>query len=186
MEDIFHLFCSCERLSSSLYLPVRHDEVGKILYNEIIKQNIETHQSIIPPPIWTNDHLEIWWDIHIKTVPTVKHNKPDIVVWDKDNKICNIVDICVPLDENVHAQEKTKNDIYVQLAVALKRMYPDYQYKIVPIVLGATGLITTSLVKNMKELKFSDTSIKEILPKMQRKALIGSMRVLKSALSMKR
>ena len=118
--------------------------------------------------------------------PAVKHNKPDIVVWEKDSKECKIVDICVPLDQNVHTQEKTKNDLYVQLGVALARMYPDYQYKMRPIVLGATGLITASLVDNMKELMFSDANIKEIIPTMQRKALIGSMRVMKSAVGMKK
>ena len=186
VEDIFHLLCSCERLSSSLYLPVRHDEVGKVLFNEIIKQNCETHQSIIPPPIWSNDNLEIWWDIHIKTVPSVEHNKPDIVVWEKDNKLCKIVDICVPLDENVHTQEKRKKALYVQLAVALARMYPNYQYEIVSIVLGATGLVTEALVTNLKELKFTDKSIKFVILRMQRKALIGSMRIMKSAMSMKK
>ena len=46
LEDIFHLRCSCERLSASLYLPVLHNEVSKILYNEIIKQRDDTHQPI--------------------------------------------------------------------------------------------------------------------------------------------
>ena len=111
MKDIFHLLCSCERLLSSLYLPVRHDEVGKVLYKEIIKQRVPTHQNIIPPPIWGNGDLKIWWDIYINTVPAVKHNKADIVVWEKGSKECEIVDICVSLDENVHTQEKTKNDL---------------------------------------------------------------------------
>ena len=90
-------------------------------------------------------------------------------------------DICVPRDENVHTQEKRKKALYVQLAVALARMYPNYQYEIVPIVLGATGLVTESLVTNLKELKFTDKSIKDIIPRTQRKALIGSMRIMKAA-----
>ena len=116
----------------------------------------------------------------------MEHNKPDIVVWEKDNKLCKIVDICVSLDENVHTQEKRKKALYVQLAVALACMYPNYQYEIVPIVLGATGLVTESLVTNLKELKFTDKSIKDIIPRMQRKALIGSMHIMKSAMSMKK
>ena len=186
LEDIFHLICSCERLSASLYLPVRHNEVGKTLYNEIIKLKDDTHQPIIPPPILNTNEIEIWWDIHIRTVPSVEHNKPDIVVWEKDTKTCKIIDICVPLDENVLNQEKKKNDTYVQLAIGLARLYPDYQYKIIPIVLGATGLVTKSLVKNMKELSFDDARIKQIIPKLQRKALIGTMRIMKSAMTMRK
>ena len=77
---------------------------------------------------------------------------------------------CVPLDENVHAQENKKKDIYTQLMVLLQRMYPEYEYKVVPIVLGATGIITNSLVTNLMELDFSKNYIQELVPKMQRKA----------------
>ena len=79
-----------------------------------------------------------------------------------------------------------KMALFVQLADALARMHPNYQYEIVPIVLGATGLVTESLVINLKELKFTDKSIKYIIQRMQRKALIGSMRIMKSAMSKKK
>ena len=90
----------------------------------------------------------------------------------------------VPLDENVHKQEKMKIDNYTLLRVGLHRLYSNYLYKVVPIVLGATGLITNSLVKYMKKLFNKDVPL-EIIRKLQQKALIGSMRVVKSALSMK-
>ena len=38
-EDIFHLLCSCERLSANMYLTMKHDEVGKVIYNAIIKHH---------------------------------------------------------------------------------------------------------------------------------------------------
>ena len=57
-------------------------------------------------------------------------------------------------------KRKQRTIFNVHLAVALARMYPDYQCKIIPIVWGATGLITESLVDNMKELRFSDAKYK--------------------------
>ena len=36
---IFHLLRSCERLSENIYLPMRHDDVGKVVYNAIIKHH---------------------------------------------------------------------------------------------------------------------------------------------------
>ena len=36
-EDIFYLLYLCERLSASMYLPMRHNEIGRDLYNAIIK-----------------------------------------------------------------------------------------------------------------------------------------------------
>ena len=47
-EDIFHLLCSCEALSASLYLPVRHNEGAKIIYNSIIKLHHPDEQYTKP------------------------------------------------------------------------------------------------------------------------------------------
>ena len=155
-----------------------------MLYNPIISQSRNDHQYGLPRPVWANQDIEIWWDTLINTVPTVPHNKPDIVVWKKNENKCFIIDICVPLDENVHKQEKMKIDNYTLLTVGLHRLYHNYSYEVVPIVLGATGLITNSLVKYMTKLFNKDGSL-EIIRKLQQKALLGSMRVVKSALSMK-
>lgn len=183
-EDIFHILGSCNQLSASMYLPMRHDEVAATLYNTIIQTHFPEQPYTRPQSVWKRGHLELWWDTHISTAPRVKHNKPDIVVWNDTIKKCTIIDICVPLDINVINQEKAKVDTYTPLIVGLLRLYPEYCYEIVPIVVGATGLITDSLVKNMRKI----LDLKEVdamVTKLQLKALIGSMRVLKSALSMK-
>ena len=70
-------------------------------------------------------------DTLIKTVP---HNKPDIVVWKKNENKCFIIDICVPLDENFHKQENMKIDNYTLLTVGLHRLYPNYSYEAQRIV----------------------------------------------------
>ena len=134
--------------------------------------------------MWANQHIEIWWDTLIKTVPTVPHNKPDIVIWKKNENKRFIIDICVPLDQNIHKQEKMKIDNYTLLTIGLYRLYPNYSYEVVSIVLGATSLVTNFLVTYMSKLFDKSVSLK-IIPKLQQKALIGSMRVIKSALPMK-
>ena len=79
-EDIFHLLCSCDNLSASLYLPMRHDEVAKTMYNAIIRRHFTDHPYVNPQSVWKRGKIELWWDTHITTSPTVKHNKPDIVL----------------------------------------------------------------------------------------------------------
>jgi hypothetical protein len=187
-EDIFHILASCDHLSSSLYLPVRHDEVGKIIFNELVKEDVETTSYIVPKAgvAWNTETLEIWWDTHISTQPKTKHNKPDLVVWRKKKMQCTVIDICVPLDQNVKANEKVKKDRYLPLTVALKRLYPDYSYSVIPIVLGATGLVTKSLKKNLCDIGFDEKKTGRIIPKLQQKTLVGSMRVVKSALSLRK
>ena len=98
IEDIFHLLCSCNFLSASMYLPLRHDEVAREAYNAIIKHHFPDLRYTLPQSVWKYGHLEIWWDTHISTTPRVKHNKPDMVIWNHRNMTCSVVDICVPLD----------------------------------------------------------------------------------------
>ena len=185
-EDIFHILASCNHLSASLYLPVRHDEVGKVLLNAIVRQEHPDHNYISPSnEVWNSDTVDIWWDTVVKTCPPVKHNKPDLVVWRKRKKTCFVIDVCVPLDQNIQKNEKLRQDRYVALTVGLKRIYPEYTYTIVPIVLGATGLVTNSLVKNLTTLGFDKKDISSLVCKLQTKALVGSMRIMKSAMTLK-
>ena len=187
-EDIFHILASCGHLSSSLYLTVRHDEVGKIIFNELIKEDDETTPYKVPNNgvAWNTNTLELWWDTPVNTQPKTTHNKPDLIIWRKKQKQCIVVDFCIPLDQNVKANEKVKKDRYVPLTVALKRIYPEYTYSITPIVLGATGVVTKSLIQNLYDIGFERKEAIRIIPKLQHKALVGSVRILKSAMSLRK
>ena len=37
-ESIFHILNSCSHLSVSMYLPVRHNEIAKVLYYELLSE----------------------------------------------------------------------------------------------------------------------------------------------------
>ena len=169
-----------------MYLPMRHNEVAKTLYNEIAKKANNDITYIAPKnEVWKHGEMEMWWDTPVTTTPKTKHNKPDIVVWEHKEKTCKIIDICVPLDQNIKSNEKEKRDKYAALAVALKRLYPEYNFSIIPVVLGATGLITNSLLHNLKEAGFKDHECERLVPKLQQKALLGSMKIIKSALALR-
>ena len=96
----------------------------------------------------------------------------------------NVSSLTYVFHSNIHKQEKTKTNNYTLLTIGLYRLYLNYSYEVVPIVLGATGLVTNSSVTFMSKLFDKSVSL-EIIPKLQQKALIGSMRVIKSTLSMK-
>ena len=65
----------------------------------------------------------------------------------------------------------------------LKRLYPNFSFEIVPIVLGATGLVTSDLRKNIEKLGI--VNINDTLVKCQRIALLGTMKIVKSVMRMK-
>ena len=127
--------------------------------------------------IWQSEKIELWWDTEVKTTPKVKRNKPDIVMWNKEDHKCFVIDVCIPLDENAKANKKLKQDRYMPLLAGLKRLYPEYSFSIVPIVIGATGLVTNTLLSYLKGIGFDKKDMKTL---MQLKALIGSMRIMKT------
>ena len=71
----------------------------------------------------------------------------------------------------------------MQLSSELKRLYPNFSFEIVPIVLGATGVITSELRKNTEKLGI--TNINDTLAKCQQMALLGTMKIVKSVMRMK-
>ena len=49
-ETVFHALCCCFKLSANLYTTARHDRVGEVLLNEIIK-DLQQQRIKNPPPI---------------------------------------------------------------------------------------------------------------------------------------
>ena len=179
-ESIQHVIASCPKLSVSMYLPLRHDKVAKVIYDAIIDRKNQKKGIV---EIYSEGNKEIWWDKKIATIPPLKHNKPDILYWNKHDNICFIIDIAVGLDVNITKNIKLKHDNYMQLSSELKRLYPNFSFEIVPIVLGATGLVTSDLRKNIEKLGI--VNINDTLAKCQRMALLGTMKIVKSVMRMK-
>ena len=70
----------------------------------------------------------------------------------------------------------------MHLSSELKRLYPNFLFETVPIVLGATGLVTSDLRKNMEKLGIAN--INDTLAKCQKMALLGTMKIVKSVMRM--
>ena len=132
-ESVFHLICSCPALAPTLYLNMRHNQVARILYQEIIHSENMIYK---PPPVTKKNNLEIWSDNSITTVTRVEKKRPDIIIWDTTSKICKIVDVGVPLDtnlENVYQDRKSK---YIPLIGQMQQIYMDYNLIAIAITVG--------------------------------------------------
>lgn len=185
-ESIFHILNSCSFLSASMYLPVRHNEVAKVVYYGLLNEFEGTEVQKTPETITKTTKIEVWWDKKIGVQPPIEHNRPDIVLWDLEQQRCLIIDICVPMDVNVSREEKVKSDRYVLLASRLQRLYPRYTYEVVPIVVGSTGYISKKLPTYLKQCGFEKKKVESLILMMQRKALRGSMKIVKTALKLRR
>ena len=82
-ESVYHLVGSCSTLAPSLYLKVTHNQIAKILYQEITKNE---HLVLNPPEVTVKGDMEIWYDMEIQTAPKVDKNRQDIVIWEKQKR----------------------------------------------------------------------------------------------------
>ena len=132
----------------------------------------------MPQEITRVGEKEIWWDKIIDTPGKINHNRPDIVLWELDTKVCKIIDICVPLDFNVALRETTKRDNYTPLVGQLKKMYPGYTNTIIPVVIGALGTVPHKLKENLEKIGIQ--GIESTISRMQKMAILGSINIIKT------
>ena len=83
----------------------------------------------------------------------IKARKPDIVVLNKNEGSCAIIDIAIPQDIRVSKKEKEKFDRYQELKREIKRTWIIRSIKVIPVVVGPLGSTLKKLQKCMEELE---------------------------------
>ena len=115
------------------------------------------------------------------TQKKIKHDRPDIIIWDKENKHCKIVDVSVPLNTNVKLREQMKRDYHIELIDQLQRIYPTYKYAVIPVMIGALGTVPKTLKENLIQIGISkEETGGDLVERMQKKALLGTLKVGKN------
>ena len=87
-----------------------------------------------------NQKATIPWDSPIITDRYVPCNKPDKVILEKKSDRCQIIDVAIPSDYNIHkkATEITSKD--VDLQIECQRLW-NKKVEVIPIITGATGIV---------------------------------------------
>ncbi|KAJ8935917.1 hypothetical protein NQ314_012585 [Rhamnusium bicolor] len=86
--------------------------------------------------------------LHGKTIHTDRHipnNRPDIVFTNRQTRQTYLIDITIPLPENIEKKYREKISKYLPLAEDVKAMWRQEEVNIIPIVIGATGEIPVTL-----------------------------------------
>ena len=121
--------------------------------------------------------IEISWGRTVETTREMEHNCPDVVVVDRVGKRWVFIDFSVPWDKNVWERENDKVGRYSPLALEVRRMH-GVGTKVVPIVVGALGVVTNRLGGYLKEL-----GIPDVLVGLQTSAVFGSVNILRKILN---
>ena len=136
-----------------------------------------------PEHIYKEHPREYWWNISIKTATKIPHNKPDLVIWNKETNLCSIIEFSCSLDANIGRKINEKLETYGPLVRNLQILYPDYKYEVAPIIIGAMGYVPKSLINYLKMIGFDERESKILTRKLQIKSISGTVNICKTFLS---
>ena len=149
-ENVDHIVSGCSKLAQKEYQR-RHDCVARALHWDLCqKHEIQTSQKWYwyehqPKGVVEIDSAKILWDFNLQTDNEIQARRPDIVIHDKSNKICFIIDVAIPVEVRVHQKEVEKIEKYNDLRRELQRLWK-FKTKVVPIVIDALGTVTKSKI----------------------------------------
>ena len=180
-ETIMHIASGCTILASNLYTK-RHNKVGTYIHWSILK-NIGYHV----PPKWYHhkptptieiQNITIMWDVAIPTPSNIPNNRPDIIIYDRNERTCKIIDISIPQDQNINVKTAEKITKYKNLETELQTCWNLKEIVTLPIIIGAFGTVTNSISTYIK--KINDVIDFNIL---QKTTLIGTQQIIRSCIT---
>jgi hypothetical protein len=140
----------------------------------------ETEERIISRKFTDHNHqYKLYFDRTILTDIHIKHNRPDIIILNKQQKQAYLLDIAVPNSHNITQTYNTKINKYLELSVAMRNLWCLEKNSILPLVISATGIVPQSLFKNLKILDLDNTLVVEI----QKGILLYSCHIVKKFLN---
>ena len=138
--------------------------------------------NLEPYPVTSNEKVTIFYDKEIPTGRYIEGGavKPDIVIWNKEEKIAKIVVVTVSNDFGLNRAERHKITKYQDLKNGLKTTWALREIDMMPVVVVTTGLIKKSLKQYLQSIP-GCPSIHEV----QIAAIKGTVTILKRALGYK-
>ena len=123
-----------------------------------------------------DEDYKLLWDFSVRTDHEIGARRTDLVIIDKRDKSCQIIDVAIPEDNGVREKEDEKVEKYQDLAREVRKMW-GVRTKVIPVVVGALGSIPLRLNDNLRAIEVG-IPVRLI----QRCALLGSARILRKVL----
>jgi len=89
---------------------------------------------------------------------------------------CTMIDVAIPADRNVVQKEAEKKLKCKSLCIEIQRMW-NLKCTIVPVIIGATGIVTGSLRKNLETVPG-----KHWIDSLQKTAILGTSHIIRKVL----
>ena len=125
IETVNHIVSECSKLAQKEYKR-RHGWARKNIHWELCKKfeiNVTPKwYQHKPEAVTEHEKCKILWDVSIQTDHVIEARRPDMIVVDKVNKYCEIVDFAIPYDSKIELKEQEKIEKYQDLRRELKKI----------------------------------------------------------------
>ncbi|CAF3771339.1 unnamed protein product [Rotaria socialis] len=200
-ETIEHVISSCTKWLSNLYID-RDDSVPRNVHYKLCQLHglPNGHYTQKVDPVLENDSTKLYWNEPVQTKAIIRHNKPDIIVFDKIKRTALIIEIAVSWFTGISRQKAIKENRYCvngnredDLALPypwgdnLQREMQTAGWKVsfLPIIIGAIGEVLSELKPSMMTmLGLTKEQTEYCIERMQRSAVLGTSRIIKNHLAL--
>ena len=62
----------------------------------------------------------------------------------------------------------------------LQQIYPGFKYQVAPIILGALGTVPNRLKEELVKLNIAEDQVRNVIKRLQKTAIIGPMKIMKT------
>ena len=153
-ESISHILAECEKLAQKQCRNWRHDRVVRMIHWELCRRYgfkcAEKWYDHIPEGVLENEKSKILLDVRIQTDQQLNHNRPDIVLHDKDKNACKIIGVSCSFDGRVIDSEKEKKEKYGDLRREVAKLWSVRKVAIILIVIGALATLCRNILKDLR------------------------------------
>ena len=122
-ESVNHIVCDCKKLAQREYKQ-RHENVAKVVHWKLCeKYHLEKKDKWYehaPDSVSEHDEVKLLRDVNIQCDHVTKARIRDIVVVNKQEKKCAIIEIAVPADKRIGEKENEKIVKYLDLKEKLQ------------------------------------------------------------------
>ena len=115
----------------------------------------------------------------IQTDRAITANRPDIVIKNKRENKCTLIDVAIPSDKNTSIKVSEKLSKCKDLEVEIACMW-QMRTVVIPIVVGALRVIKKGTEKHLREIP-GNHNLQEI----QKTVFLGTAHILRNVLSIK-
>ena len=117
-ETIALIVSECQQLAQAQYKGWRHDKVAQIVHWKLCQKlglghGDRCYNHKIDSAIVTND-FRLLWDFPIQTDYRLEHNRPSIVLENKKDRSCLLIDIACPSDTRIETGKRRKRLRYIK------------------------------------------------------------------------